>query len=49
MAKDDLVGNMATETILAFLDSKNDVPRINRDEFSLALTMADSIFSEFPI
>jgi hydroxymethylglutaryl-CoA lyase len=49
MAKDDLVGNMATETILAFLDAKNDAPLINRDEFSLALKMADSIFTELPI
>lgn len=45
MAKDDLVGNMATETILAFLDSKQDTPEINRDEFSLALHLADSIFT----
>jgi len=45
MAKDDLVGNMATETILAFLDSKKDAPPINRDEFKLALAMADSIFT----
>jgi hydroxymethylglutaryl-CoA lyase len=45
MAKDDLVGNMATETILAFLDSKNDAPEIHRDEFKLALSMADSIFT----
>jgi hydroxymethylglutaryl-CoA lyase len=45
MAKDELVGNMATETILAFLDSKNDAPEINREEFSLALQMADSIFT----
>ena len=45
MAKDDLVGNMATETILAFLDSKHDAPEINRDEFSLALHLADSIFT----
>ncbi len=44
MAKDDLVGNMATETILAFLDSKNDAPKINRDELALALHMAESIF-----
>ena len=46
MAKDDLVGNMATETILAFLDSKNDSPQLNRDEFLVALKMADSIFVE---
>jgi hydroxymethylglutaryl-CoA lyase len=48
LAKDDLVGNMATESILAFLDSKKDAPEINRDEFKLALTMADSIFTHSP-
>jgi hydroxymethylglutaryl-CoA lyase len=45
MAKDDLVGNMATETIVSFLDSKHDAPELNRDEFSLALHLADSIFT----
>lgn len=46
MAKDDLVGNMATETILAFLDSKQDAPALDRTEFALALQMADSIFNQ---
>ncbi len=45
MAKDDLVGNMATETIVSFLDSKHDAPQLNRDEFSLTLHLADSIFT----
>ncbi len=45
MAKDDLVGNMATEKILSFLDTKNDAPELNREEFSRALKMADSIFT----
>jgi hydroxymethylglutaryl-CoA lyase len=45
MANDDLVGNMATETILSFLDSKNDAPQLNREEFSSALKIADSIFT----
>jgi hydroxymethylglutaryl-CoA lyase len=44
MAKDDLVGNMATETILTFLDSKQDAPELNRDEFAKALIMADAVF-----
>ncbi len=44
MAKDDLVGNMATETILSFLDSKQDAPPLDRHEFSVALAMADQIF-----
>ena len=46
MAKDDLVGNMATETILTFLDSRNDAPDINRNEFLSALEMADSVFTQ---
>jgi len=49
MAKDELVGNMATETILSFLDSKNVAPDINHYEFSLALKMADEIFTHQPI
>ena len=44
MAKDDLVGNMATETILSFLDSKNEASELNRNEFGIALQMADMIF-----
>jgi len=44
MAKDDLVGNMATETILSFLDSKNEAPELNREAFAQSLVMADRIF-----
>jgi hydroxymethylglutaryl-CoA lyase len=44
MAKDDLVGNMATETILSFLDSKQDAPLLDRHEFEIAMAMADQIF-----
>ncbi len=44
MAKDELVGNLATETILAFLDSKKSAPAINRDELAKALVLVDSIF-----
>jgi hydroxymethylglutaryl-CoA lyase len=46
MAKDDLVGNMATETILSYLDSKQDAPLLNRHEFKTALNMVDSVFNE---
>jgi hydroxymethylglutaryl-CoA lyase len=49
MAKDDLVGNMATETILAYLDTKNDAPELNRNEFSRAIQLADSIFTDTSI
>jgi hydroxymethylglutaryl-CoA lyase len=44
MAKEELVGNMATETILAFLDSKNDAPELNREALAKCLSMADQVF-----
>jgi len=44
MAKDELVGNLATEVILAYLDSKNSAPPINREELAKALVLADSVF-----
>jgi hydroxymethylglutaryl-CoA lyase len=44
MAEDELVGNLATETVLAFLDSKNDAPKLNRVAFQEAMLFADSIF-----
>lgn len=45
MAKDELVGNMATETIVSFLDSKKVNLKLNREEFGKAMMMADSVFS----
>jgi len=44
MAKDELVGNLATETILAFLDSKNSAPDIDRDALGKAIILADTVF-----
>jgi len=44
MAEDELVGNLATETILNWLDKKGDLPDLNIVEFQKALLMADSIF-----
>ncbi len=44
MAEDELVGNMATETIVGYLDSKNAAPVLNREALKTALTLADSIF-----
>lgn len=46
MAKDDLVGNLATETILSFLKEKGVSTGINEDEFGKALVLADQIFSK---
>ena len=44
MAEDSLVGNLATEKIISFLDSKGAAPQLNREAFRDALLMADSIF-----
>jgi hydroxymethylglutaryl-CoA lyase len=44
MAEDELVGNLATETIIAFLNSKNDSPGLDMDEFTKAVVMADGVF-----
>lgn len=44
MAEDELVGNLATETILRYLESKNAAPTLNQNEFAKALLMADDLF-----
>ncbi len=44
MAKDDLVGNLATETILSYLKEQGVNTKINEEEFVKALVMADEIF-----
>ncbi|MCE7862398.1 MAG: hydroxymethylglutaryl-CoA lyase [Bacteroidetes bacterium CHB5] len=43
MAKDELVGNMATETIISFLNTKVSL-KLNREEFDKALVLANKIF-----
>ncbi|MFN7260851.1 MAG: hydroxymethylglutaryl-CoA lyase [Cyclobacteriaceae bacterium] len=44
MADDELIGNLATETVLSYLDSKNDAPSIDRLAFNDAILLADTIF-----
>ena len=44
MAKDELVGNLATETILAYLQERDALKGINGPSFLQALAMADEIF-----
>jgi hydroxymethylglutaryl-CoA lyase len=44
MADDALVGNMATETILAYLDEKQIKTGINKEVFVEAMQMASTIF-----
>jgi len=43
MAKDELVGNMATETIISFLNTKVSL-KLNQKEFDKALVLANEIF-----
>lgn len=44
MAKDDLVGNLATETILSYLKERGVSTGINVDEFGKAMVLADQVF-----
>ena len=44
MAEDELVGNLATETILSFLEGKGEKLGLNKDEFTQAMIMAAEIF-----
>lgn len=44
MAKDELVGNLATETILTYLQDKEVGLKINQEELAIAMVMADEIF-----
>lgn len=44
MAKDELVGNMATEVILDFLKSKNNSPKLKYVEFEKAILLAGQVF-----
>lgn len=44
MAKDELVGNMATESIISFLESKGTALNLNKREFEKALILASEIF-----
>ncbi len=44
MAEDELVGNLATETVIHYLSSKNALPTLDQKEFANALAMADHVF-----
>jgi len=45
MAEDELVGNLATENLLAFLDKKEVSHSVNREEFTKSWNMAAAVFS----
>ena len=44
MAKDDLVGNMATEKMIDFLNGKSEKLQLNKDSLLKSLVIAKSIF-----
>lgn len=44
MAEDSLVGNLATETILNYLESKNLAPNLNKNALAEAMVLAGKIF-----
>jgi hydroxymethylglutaryl-CoA lyase len=44
MAEDELVGNLATEAILDYLDERRAAPPLNRDAVRIALAMTDQVF-----
>ena len=46
MAKDELVGNIATETILSFLENEKNEPGLDKQAFAEALLMADEVFGK---
>lgn len=44
MADDELVGNLATETILSFLSDHQGAPELNMEAFRKSMILADEIF-----
>lgn len=46
MAKQDLVGNLATETIVSFLEEQRIPLALNKRTFSEALSLTDNVFAE---
>ena len=44
MANDDLVGNLATEKMIEFLESKSEKLKLNKDSIQKSLNIAKSIF-----
>ena len=44
MAEDELVGNLATETILSYLESKGVETGVSKKDFNASLLLADSVF-----
>ena len=47
MAKDDLTGNISTESVIEFLNTKDEMPHLNMDAFFEAQQLARSIFEKY--
>jgi hydroxymethylglutaryl-CoA lyase len=45
MAKDELVGNIATESMVAVLESKGELVGLDKSSLVHALKLADRVFS----
>jgi hydroxymethylglutaryl-CoA lyase len=46
MAKDELVGNLATERIISFLEWRNDAPPLNKQALAEALILSQTVFQQ---
>ena len=44
MAADDLTGNIATEDVISFLNSKGELPNLNMDKWNEAINLSGKIF-----
>ncbi|MEJ0032040.1 MAG: hypothetical protein WDO15_17435 [Bacteroidota bacterium] len=44
MAEDELVGNIATETIVRYMADQDEELTINMDEFGKSMMLADKVF-----
>ena len=44
MAKDELVGNMATETLVSYFEQQGVLPSLNRSALDQAMAMAPGVF-----
>ena len=49
MADDDLVGNLATETILSYLSDQRAAPELNMNAFHKSMALAEAVFPVHPL
>ena len=46
MANDELVGNLATENLLLFLDEQGATNHLDRNEFEKSLRLSGAVFTD---